>query len=220
MISTRDLSELPEPGALLQLTKSLAMLDAVVEREFEYRYYSFNSEWSESEEMASMRNGQGDAWFCVFSSAGVFLKGFNHECQMSPWNRNPPAVWPGVLEEVPVVFSAFLSEPAFSISETTFCIWRAAQDRQWRAGNVSFPAGDDPDGSVEMLAILDGEPRTYQKWAEDYYQRPLSASAIHQIYGGAPLTAELAYELNPEVQFLSLFGDAAEIGYPIGPKGA
>jgi len=213
MISTKVLSELPEPGALLQPTKSLAMLDALVEREWEYRYYSFNGKWSESEEMASMRNGRGDAWFCVFSRAGVFLKEFNHECQMSPWSRNPATVWPGVLESVPPVFSAGVSEPAFSINETTFCIWRTAQDCQWRTGAISFPNGDEADGSAEMLAALDGEPLTYKKWAEDYYQRPLSATAIHEIYTGMPLTPELVHELNPEAEFASLLDHAAEIDY-------
>jgi hypothetical protein len=47
-----------------------------------------------------MRNEQGDAWFCVFSGVGVFLKGFDHESQMSPWSMQPH-VWRGVLDDVP-----------------------------------------------------------------------------------------------------------------------
>jgi hypothetical protein len=80
--------------------KSLAALDAIIEPEWEYRYYSFNSKWAESEAMGSMRNGQGDEWFCVFSPVGAFLKGFDHESEMSPWNQEPKRVWPGVLDGV------------------------------------------------------------------------------------------------------------------------
>jgi hypothetical protein len=87
MISSRNLSALPSPDVLKQVTKALAMLDALIERDWEYRYYSFNCKWSDHEQMASMRNGQGDAWFCVFGSAGVFLKGFDHESKMSPWKH-------------------------------------------------------------------------------------------------------------------------------------
>jgi len=42
MISTRNLAELPEPEALKKLASALAMLDAIIEREWEYRYYSYN----------------------------------------------------------------------------------------------------------------------------------------------------------------------------------
>ena len=58
------------------------MLDAIIMPEWDYRYYSFNSKWSAGQEMASMRNGQSDAWFCVFSDVGVFFKGFDHESHM------------------------------------------------------------------------------------------------------------------------------------------
>ena len=57
MISTRNLTGLPDPPSLKQLTKSLAMLDALIQREWEYRYYSFDSKWADYGEMASMRKG-------------------------------------------------------------------------------------------------------------------------------------------------------------------
>ena len=66
-------------------------------REWDYRWYSFNSKWVEGEQMASMRNGQGDGWFCGFGLPGAFLKGFDHESKMSPWNMESPKVWTGVL---------------------------------------------------------------------------------------------------------------------------
>jgi hypothetical protein len=110
MISSKNLTELPSPESLKKLMKALAMLDAAIEPEWEYRYYSFNSKWSEYEQMASMRNGQGDLWFCVFSSTGVFLKGFDHESKMSPWNKEPRTVWSGVLDNVPPIFAPCVTE--------------------------------------------------------------------------------------------------------------
>ena len=41
---------------LINKLKHLALLDAIIEPEWEYRYYSYNSHWSESEEMASLRD--------------------------------------------------------------------------------------------------------------------------------------------------------------------
>ena len=94
MTSTRDLSTFPTIETLRRLSQSLAMLDAIIMREWDYGYYSFNSKWAEGEQMASMRNGQGDEWFCGFGLPGAFLKGFDHESKMSPWNMETPKVWP------------------------------------------------------------------------------------------------------------------------------
>jgi hypothetical protein len=215
MISTRNLTGLPTIETLGKLTQSLATLDAILMPEWDNRYYSFNSKWAENEQMASMRNGQGDGWYCGFGLVGVFLKGFDHESEMSPWRTEIPKVWPGVLDAVPDAFKSFATEPAFSMEDTTFCLWRGIQDAQWNAGKISFPAGDDPDGSAWMLAILDGNPNTYKSWAEDYYACPVSLSAVQQIYEHAPLTAELVQELNATIKLAALLADASEIGYPV-----
>jgi len=103
-----------------------------------------------------MRVGSGGDYFILFNPAGAILKGFAHESMMSPYQSTPPRAWPGVLDDVPKVFSTFLSEPAFTISDTTFCIWRTYSDTSWQRGNIQFPDAKDPDGSADLLAILDG----------------------------------------------------------------
>ena len=44
-ISTRNLEGLPDVTRLKRLLQSLAMLDAILMPEWEYRYYSFNAHW-------------------------------------------------------------------------------------------------------------------------------------------------------------------------------
>lgn len=207
MISTRDLSALPSIKSLKKLTQSLAILDAVIQRRREGRYYSFDAHWSIDEQMASMRNGEGDEWFCVFSKHGAFLKGLYHESEMARG-------WPGILDSVPDVFKFALTEPAFSMEYTSFCIWRTYADDRWRTGHISFPPGDDPDGSAWMLAILDGNPSSYQRWAQDYYKRPVRLSAVEHIYAHQELTDEVIRTLNPETSLSDLAGDISKIGYP------
>ena len=87
MISTRDLSSLLDVDALRRLMQSIAMLDAILSREWEFRYFSFNRRWSPGEQMGSLRNGQGDHYFALFNAAGCWLKGFDHEAPMSPLPR-------------------------------------------------------------------------------------------------------------------------------------
>jgi hypothetical protein len=134
---------------------------------------------------------------------------------MSPWRKGPQTVWPGVLDNVPTIFSSCVAEPAFSMGDTTFCIWRAEMGIRWETGAISYPDGEDPDGSGWMLSILDGHPLTYKNWAEGYYGRSISADAIDQIYRGIPLTPNLLHELNPEINFAAILNDAAQIGYPV-----
>ena len=166
------------------------------------------------EEMASMRNGQGDEWFCVFSSAGLFLKGFDHESPMSPWAKQPPRVWPGVLNEVPETFKSFLTEPAFSMADTTFCIWRGPEDAEWRTGRIEYPSDQDPDGSEWMMSILDGDPQKYQSWAESYWERPISLELINHVYEHRPLSEEFVQSLNPKRDLRTLAKDIKDIAYP------
>jgi hypothetical protein len=120
------------------------------------------------------------------------------------------------LESVPEAFKSFATEPAFSMGNTTFCIWRAIDDSMWNAGNISYPNGDDPDGSEWMLSILDGNPSAYKDWAENYYERPISLSGVEKIYEYSHLTPETLRELNPNIDFATILADAEEIGYPIG----
>ena len=219
MISTRNLGALPSIDDLRRLCQSLAMLDAILEPEWQSRYYSFNSRWKPSEMMASMRNGSGDESFILFTADGAAIKGFAHESPMARFIATHGKVWPGVLDHVPTEFAGFLAEPAFSMEWTTFCIWRRYTDPAWQIGDVTFPAGEDPDGSAELLAILDGNPRTYQQWAEDYYERDVPLALVEQLYRHRPLTADLVVGLNPEVMLDDLAGDVAEIGYSVAPGG-
>lgn len=217
-----DLRFLPDVDRLRTLLQSIAMLDAILSPDWESRYYSFNSGWSEGEQMGSMRNGSGDSFFAFFSPFGCLLKGFAHESPMSPFCRQPKAVWPGVLDNVPSEFLPALEEPAFDFEHTTFCLWQRSSDNSWQRGEIEFPSGPDPDGSLALLFILDGKPETYKKWAEDYYEQEVDLGAVQRVYAHEPLTEELLQQLNPETTFKDLDSDIMEIGYPCatesGPK--
>ncbi len=215
MISTRDLSLLPNIDGLKRVLQSMAMLDAILCPEWEFRYYSFNAMWSSGEQMGSMRNGSGDDWFAHFSPAGCWLKGFAHEYPMTSYRESPPRAWPGVLDAVPNEFEGCLTEPAVSIRDVTFCIWRRYVDACCQIGPIKFPDNDpDPDGSGYLLSNLDGRPETYRAWAEEYYERKIDLAAVEHVYGHLPITPELVAILNSAVSLSDLSADIKEIGYP------
>ncbi len=112
-----DPARLPDIATLRQRAKALAMLDAILSPEWEYRYYSFDARWNEGEEMASMRNGSGDDWFLLFGAFGAAIKGLAHESSLA----GDPALTAAVKSQVPETFASFLNEPAFSMDELSYC---------------------------------------------------------------------------------------------------
>jgi len=215
-ISTRNLDPLPDVDSLKALLQSLATLDTIMSPEWENRYYSFNSKWSRGEQMGSMRNGSGDEFFALFNRAGCFIKGFAHEYPMTPYRTQPPEIWPGVLESAPNDFSTAMNEPAFSMDNVTFCIWRRYSDSSWKHGAIDLPDGGDPDGSAYMLTTLDGDPATYCQFAEDYYEATVPIDSVRHVYNHQTLTDNLVKSLNADTTLFDLAEDLIEIGYQTG----
>ncbi|MBB4752376.1 hypothetical protein BJ964_006537 [Actinoplanes lobatus] len=211
---------LPDIAVLRERCRALAMLDAVMSPEWEYRYYSFDSRWAPGEQMASMRNGSGDTWSIVFSSAGAFIRGFDHESPMSPANNNGE-LWPGLVDRTPDVFSGCVAEPAFSFNgrlQATVCLWRQRSDDRWHAGDLAFPVDEDPDGATRLFQVLvEGIPVAYQRFAEDYYETAVDLDAVSRFFALHPLTDDLVRRLNPDLVVADLAEDLAEIGYPSRP---
>ncbi|MFP8886766.1 hypothetical protein [Streptomyces mangrovi] len=211
--------QFPSIADLRNLCRSLAMLDAILSPDWEYRYYSFNTGWADGEEMASMRNGSGDEYSIMFSAAGAYVRGFDHEAPMSPYG-NDGEPWPGVLDEVPEDFKSFVDEPAFTdkndVPLVTACLWRKATDDRWRHGVIDFPAGwSDPDGATGLFELLiDRSPEAFRRFAEDYYEVPVDLEAVRDVYALQPLSQQLVSSLNAEVTLADLAEDIAEIGYP------
>ncbi|WP_432867414.1 hypothetical protein [Microbispora rosea] len=214
------IQRLPSISIVRDRCRAMAMLDAIMSPEWALRYYSFNCRWSPNEEMASMRDGSGNEYSIIFSQAGAYARGFDHESPMSPYRVNPPMPWPGLLDTVPEVFHSQVTEPAFcdeaGIPLATVCFWREYGDVAWREGTIkSMPEAAKDDGSVEWLfdVLLDGRPEAYQEFAEEYYGVAVNLEAVRSVYALQPLTQSIVSVLNPEVDLASLEEDLAEIGY-------
>jgi hypothetical protein len=206
--STADLSALPRPDNLKRLFQSLAMLDAIMSPDWGSRYYSFDAKWAPDATMGSMRNGSGDDIFALFNDFGGFVKGFSHE----HWSKDIRSTQ--LYKNVPSVFSAAVSEPAFSPDQVTFCLWATHADPSWQHAAAGLITHNIPDGSALLLAHLDGRAETYQRFASDYYEKDVPIDAIQAIYDHAALTADIIRSLNPNAGITDLDEDVLKIGYP------
>ncbi|GAA3443366.1 hypothetical protein [Planomonospora venezuelensis] len=209
---------LPDIPRLRDLCRSMAVLEAILSPDWESRYHSFDATWSPGEEMASMRNGSGDEYSIVFSGAGAYIRGFDHEAVMSPYGDDGP--WPGVLDSVPEVFRHCVTEPAFcdedGIPVVTACLWRESGDDRWRVGEIDYPDGaSDPDGAAHLFALLaDPSAEAFQRFAEDYYEVPVDLDAVRHVYALCPLTQTAVTALNADLTMKDLADDLAAARYP------
>lgn len=237
MPSTLSLNELPSPCDLLRISRSIAMMDAILCEDWEMRYFSFNTNWDgqHKQMMGSMRNGQGDDYFIWFSPVATAIKGFHHESYMSPYRHE--GIFPGVLPSLPPAFNSFVNEPAFSMEDITFCIWREQNDSAWKIGDIEWPPSDlasfcdgteegsiyDPDGSRDLLFALDGKPETYLLWANDYYELAdenidLQLEDLTLVYAHEQLNDELLARMGCRRTLKELAPDIDEIGYGLASK--
>lgn len=242
-ISTKNLEFLPKGKEFQNICKSISALEAIISPEWEYRYFSYNKDWSVSEEICEMRNGSGDHMLILFSHSGIVINGFAHESQMSGWksklvDKNDSfsflkrlfkpkkteeelvqEIWEGVTEGLPKEFEEFIfGQPIKSIG-TTFCVWQKPLGNNWQIGNIKFPDDEYLDGSTEYLTLLDGNPMTYKVWAEEYYLEQFEESGLHlgtvqEIYNQYKITLKMVEKINPKLEdFEKLKSDLEEIGY-------
>lgn len=215
-------AELPSIDVLRDRCKALAVLECILGGD--EPYYAYTRAWGDNE-AALMSNGSGDEWAVVFTSAGAFIRAFDHESAMTPYRDPDHKLWPGLLDGIPAVFRPQIEEPAFGDEEGQFLatavLWRLHDDDRWHAGEgimfppPSGPYDTDPDGSGWLEILLDDIVDRYVAFAEDYYEIKVDPTVIEHVVAHRPLTDVVVQALNPEVAVAGLHEAVAAIGYPV-----
>lgn len=207
MISTRNLSALPNKEVLKKKAKALAVLDAIFAPDWEDRYYSYNSKWGEGEECFEMRNGSGTEMHVLFLEGGCAINGFVPECV--PHSKS------SLTKNLPKMFQEFIyGEPVNSIG-TTFCLWTTGSHK-WHVGAL----GQESDQSEEVLRIFGNSIEEYISWASDYFSDVAETgdefnAAVSKIFRGVTLTDDIVSKLvDVEIDWEQLEEDLKEINYP------
>ncbi len=207
MISTVNYSILPSRDHLQKISKAISVADAILSQDWQDRYYSYQSKWSDNEEFCEMRDGEGGQMLLLFHPQGCVINGMDHE----HYPKNKEKLTKGL----PEIYNDFIfGEPVNSIG-TTFCIW-TNEIGLWQTGELDT----FEDGSKELLYIFDGNPQTYIDWAKEYYEdgftiKPDTLQVIASIYQGKPLTKSMVYSLVDNLDdWEQLIDDLNEINYP------
>jgi hypothetical protein len=201
----------PDPRTLGNRAMALAMLDALICPEFQYRYFTFDAAWGDDEQFGAMRNGDGDHWFLHLSDGGAALKGYVQELE----HCDTRALAREIQRKVPADFNAFLHEPSFAMDAVSYFYWRRSGDAAWTKVEHPEPGLKHcADGSADYLSILLAPADCYYDYATDYFECEPPIASIEHIYSMAPLTAAIVKSLNPQLSMAEAQTSAAAIGYP------
>lgn len=105
---------LPDPKKFKERMQSLAMLDAILMPEWQYRYFSFNDKWDAVESMGSLRDGEGDELFVLFTTKGAIGKA------LAGGRTIDRETIDSIASTSPACYRSFFSEPAFSPQDASF----------------------------------------------------------------------------------------------------
>lgn len=205
---------LPSIPNLLQRTKALAALDLILSPDWQYRYYSFNSTWSPSEQMASMRDGCGDEWWLVFNDSGwAALKGLGHTS--FAWVSGRESLSSAIQNEFPPELHDFAHEAAFRWDSTSFGYFYLPSLGVWHYANSSTHFSEMDSGDTPLLDHLVGVADNYATFASDYYETDVPKDIVESIFTLQPITQEIVSLLNPENTLDAIFQELfIEIDYP------
>lgn len=185
----------------------MAVLDAILSPEWQYRYYSYNSDWSEDEEFFEMRNGEGAQLLLLFLRNGAVINGFSVE--EDPTDKDL------LLPLLPEQFHEFIyGEPVHSAG-TSFCLWQSDGEENWQTPQPAAAVKI----SAELLSPFDGNPSTYKHWADAYFENNglpsgIPLEAVKQIFAHQKLDKSIVLAISPGFNdWEQLEEDLEEISY-------
>ena len=235
MSLTKDLSSMLDIEDLRQVCKGIAALEIVMCRKKEFRYYFYDPNWSDNEEVFELINGCGSVksgcnsnMMILFCPDGCVINGFDN-CSYDneiyytidddgdiQWQKDADKERENILkmkeitQDLPDVFHAFI-EKSLECIKSTFCIWKT-KDGKWSRSDM---VGTQEDGSAEMLDILDGNPQKYVEFCEWYYQVNIPLDIVEKVYNGESLTLEMVKSLNSKIEDIELVkNELDKMGYP------
>ena len=215
MIILEKVDWLPNIPTAMSVSQSLAMLDAILSPDWQFRYYSFDCAWAKDEMVASMRNGSGDHYFILFRGTEAILKSFTHERPSGA--ELSSKVIDALHAVVPKKFAQFLREPAFALSEISLLAWCSRNDYSWTSVDVQKANGKSVKKSLDLFTLLCGGANDYKQWAAEYYERSVDLEATDAVFRHVPLSVLHVQRLNPRLSLGDLVAECAKIGYPIEP---
>lgn len=213
---------LPDPVELRRRCRVIAMLDALVEGRVLAKGDTgtvYQPNWRPGDDLVKYTDGGGDDWSIVFSAKeGVFIRGFDHESELSTYNEDD--YWPGLVGDLPGPFTSDLKNPDLydyydGAPQMTVCVWRSPADIAWRHGSPKPTQwghyGNGGEDLFEPLVVWRASREL--DWLYPAQGHVIPESAVQRVMDQAALTDELVRAFHPHPDVGALRAEATRIGY-------
>lgn len=207
MLSTKDLSTLPDTGRLKNFCKGLAALDIIMlEEEWSFiRHYTYNSTWRKGKEAFFATDGSDQSMIVMFAPEGCVINGVDSE--LYDWEEKLPNI-EDLTEGMPYILQKLMNSREVKKMKSTFCVW-TEDGTTWNCNSIN-----GKDASEDLLFMIDGNPQTYVEYGK-WHSADLPLEVVGQLCEGVPLTKEMILALNPKrSEWDEIKAGLDRIGYP------
>ena len=190
MISTKDLSGLPNVNRLKAFCKGLAALDIIMlDEEWSFiRHYTYNPTWRKGKEAFFATDGSDQSMMVMFTSDGCVINGVDSE--LYDWEEKLPRI-EDLTNGMPSALQKLMNSREVKKMKSTFCVW-TENGVAWHCNPM-----DGEDASKNLLSMIDGNPQTYVEYGK-WFPADLPLKIVRQLCDEVPLTKEMIAELNPK----------------------
>lgn len=202
---------LPSPEVLERRWRALALLNAALDDTDRPR-------WGFRTDDAGARIGTFDNWggntgFGVFTGAGAFVRLFDHESPLSPYDLDE--TWPGLLEGIPAPFTDYVERIDLGDEPDCPCITTVA----WNVGDgwrstapEPLEDGGVPDDSWMIDALFEQPPEfgTETPWLA--YGVSLPPEVVAPFVALGPVTTEQVRAVAADAHLARVAAVAADVG--------
>ncbi len=207
MLSTKDLSTLPDVERLKNFCKGLAALDIIMlEEEWSFiRHYTYNPTWRKGKEAFFATDGSDQSMIVMFAPEGCVINGVDSE--LYDWERKLPNI-EDLTEGMPYILQKLMNSREVKKMKSTFCVW-TEDGTTWNCNPIN-----GKDASEDLLSMIDGNPQTYVEYGK-WHSADLPLEVVGQLSEGVPLTKEMILALNPKrSEWDEIKAGLDRIGYP------
>lgn len=207
MLSTKDLSGLPDAERLKTFCKGLAALDIIMlEEQWSFiRHHTYNPAWRKGREAFFATDGSGQSMIVLFAPEGYVINGVDSE--LYDWEEKLPRI-EDLTDGMPTALQKLMTSHEVKKMKSTFCVW-TEDGIAWRCNPM-----DGEDASRDLLSRIDGEAQTYVEYGK-WFPADLPLEAVRRLADGAPVTKELVAALNPRrSEWEEIKAGLDKIGYP------
>jgi hypothetical protein len=225
MATIKDkLGNIPDPAELYESAITLSLLSVLSGTKHPRFVLNINADGSRC---LRMDDGAGNNLSVLFSKAGVFMKGFDHESPMSPFSK-PFKICAGIYHGFPEALRAYLENPEsigeddgydkfpgayekngkeVKLTPVTFSAWWDSSAKKWQCGDVEFPEFKrlQSDGASFLIGRINSD-----SLEEDY---DFSDELLAAVEKREPLTEALTGDLEKKPDPAKLAGYLETIGY-------